>query len=107
MTKENRGWANWEDWFEKKQLSLPKPNYRSFDNYVYLLEAAAAGHGLALGWNGLIDRHLESGTLVQVQDHYMQFDKTFFAVLTEKGKQHPKRAQCLSFLAGAISISSE
>lgn len=36
------------------------------NTYSLVVEAAVAGQGLALGWRGLIDAHLERGTLVAV-----------------------------------------
>ncbi len=52
-------------------------------NYVYLLEATAAGRGLALGWRGLIERYLEVGTLgSSLFETEPAFDAPLYAVLT-------------------------
>lgn len=32
---------------------------RRFGNYIYLLEAACNGQGVAIGWSGLVDDYLE------------------------------------------------
>ncbi len=63
LTKQNRGWATWDDWFAKAEAAGLSPEFIGIDNYVYLLEACTAGRGIALGWQGLIERHLDSGAL--------------------------------------------
>lgn len=97
LTKENRGWATWEDWFESRGEAMPESPLIHFDNYVYLLEAATAGRGLALGWRGLIERHLENGALIPVRDDYATFDRALHAVLTPAGRQKPAARRCLAF----------
>ena len=55
IDRDNMGWATWEDWFERMRIDL-SPAYISYYNYIYLLEAAATGAGIALGWQGLIEK---------------------------------------------------
>ena len=98
LTKPNIGWSTWEHWFARSAIPLQSPNYIGFDNYVYLLEAAAAGRGLALGWQGFVDRHLESGTLVGLSGHFLPFDRALYAILTETGRTRPAARKCLAFL---------
>ena len=50
MTKQNQGWVNWEDWFARQKLNTFAPRFISFDNYVYLLEAAVSARELP--WDG-------------------------------------------------------
>ena len=47
---------------------------RYFD-YVFLLEDAVAGTGLALGWRRLVERHLELGALVAVRNGFVEVDR--------------------------------
>lgn len=67
-------------------------------NYVYLLEAAAAGKGIGLAWRNLIERHLEEGMLVTLAEDYVEFDKGLFGILTDKGLSNPLAEKCLDFL---------
>lgn len=99
LSKRNYGWATWDDWFEQNGLPGFQAEYQYFNNYVYLLEAAAAGKGIALGWRGLIDRHLESGVLVDTGLEYMESDRAIHAVLTEFGRDKPLARMCLSCLS--------
>lgn len=95
LSKHNYGWASWDDWFAQQGRPAQTPSYQYFNNYVYLLEAAAAGKGLALGWRGLVDRHIESGVLVELGDDYIEFDRAIHAVLTEHGRGKPLARHCL------------
>ena len=100
LSKRNQGWATWEDWFNAARAAVPTPRFRRFDNYVYLLEAAAGGRGLALGWQGLIERHLEAKTLVPVTKSYLSFDRALYAVPTARGRNRQAVTTCLEFLSG-------
>ncbi len=63
----NYGWLTWGDWFERQSVDAPDlSSARRFGNYVYLLEAACAGAGVALAWRGLADAYIELGRLQPV-----------------------------------------
>jgi len=79
--------ATWHDWFDSVGYPSPRPRYVGIEDYVYLLEAAVAGEGLALGWRHLVDRYLEAGSLIAVADRYVEFDRSCFARLTERGRR--------------------
>jgi LysR family glycine cleavage system transcriptional activator len=98
LSKHNYGWATWQDWFEACDHEFAQPDYTYFGNYVYLLEAAAAGRGLALEWRGLVDRHLQNGVLAPVIEDYASFDRGIYAVLTARGRGHPLAQQFMDCL---------
>ena len=99
LSKDNYGWATWDEWFERHKVGTTRPPYQYFNNYVYLLEAAAGGKGIALGWRGLVDRHIESGVLVEVGPDYIEFERAIHAVLTDYGRGKPLARRCLECLA--------
>lgn len=99
LSKPNRGWATWDDWFEQAGGRPANPSFIDFDNYVYLLEAAAAGKGLALGWRGLVDRHLTDGSLVPVVEAEQHSDNALFALLTPRGQTIENAVTCVRNLA--------
>ena len=113
ITRPNEGWASWEDWFEAVGRPQHPPRYIGFDSYAYVLEAAAAGQGIALGWRHFIDRYIEKGALVALADRFVEFDNRYCGVLTNKGRGNPDAHKCLKFLersakfqsAGAIQTS--
>ena len=97
LLRPNEGWASWEDWFAVAGRPDATPRRLGFDSYTYVLEAAAAGHGIALGWRGFIERSLEAGTLVTLGDGFVEFDSAYYGVLTEKGRRKPLARRCLAF----------
>lgn len=101
LTRRNRGWASWADWFARFGEPDGACPRLGFDNYVYLLEAAAAGRGLALGWRGLIDRYLDNGNLVVATQQWADFERPLYARLTARGRMRPAARACLRHLAGA------
>jgi DNA-binding transcriptional LysR family regulator len=57
-----QGWADWE---QRRGVRLPPaPVDREFDHYFYLLEAAIAGLGVAIGPWPFVARELDAGRLV-------------------------------------------
>jgi LysR family glycine cleavage system transcriptional activator len=97
LVRPNEGWASWEDWFAVAGRPAGKPRRLGLDSYTYVLEAAAAGNGIALGWRHYIERFLEAGTLVALGDGFVELDGAFFGVLTEKGRRKPLAHRCLAF----------
>ena len=103
MASPNRGWASWDDWFRSHAVSSPEPARVQFDSYVYLLEACAAGRGLALSARGMADSYLSNGRLVEAYDDYMTYDRGFYAVLTQRGRGRAAARRCLKALQEFIS----
>ncbi len=98
LSKQNRGWATWDDWFETQGVRFDPQTYTRFDNYVYLLEAATDGRGLALGWQGLIERHLDNQSLVTLGDAFIESERAIYAVLTPRGQSSQAAKACLRYL---------
>ena len=97
LLRPNEGWASWEDWFTVAGRPDREPRRLGLDSYTYVLEAAAAGHGIALGWRHFIERSLEAGALVALGDGFVEFDNAYYGVLTEKGRRKPLARRCLAF----------
>ncbi len=74
-------WVDWHQWLAKKNIPVPK-NMRSlgFNSLPLLIQAACAGQGIALGWDRLLDRQLESGELVQPLDMSLRTGRGYFLV---------------------------
>lgn len=103
LSKNNFGWAKWQDWFAAVGADMPAPPADTFDNYVYLLEAARSGAGLALGWKGFVDRYLEMGTLAAIPRPWLRREPKLIARLTRKGTNNRNAEKCLTFLSGLFS----
>ena len=107
LLRPNEGWAEWEDWFAVAGRPQGTLRRLGLDSYTYVLEAAAAGNGVALGWRHLIEQYLAAGALVALGDGFVEFDRSYFAVLTDKGRRNPLAQKCLPLLeAGAGSRQS-
>ena len=97
LLRPNEGWGTWEDWFALAGHPPGALRRLGLDTYTYVLEAAAAGNGVALGWRHYIERFLEAGTLVALGDGFVEFDGAYYGVLTEKGRRKPLARRCLDF----------
>ncbi len=87
LSKRNFGWASWPGWLSHHDLGEPmSATQRRFSSYVYLLEAASDGAGVALGWSGLCDRYIEQGRLVAPFDVTHSPGGAFRAVLNRTGQ---------------------
>ena len=96
-TRPNDGWATWNDWFAVTGRPRRRPTFLGIESYAYVLEAAAAGRGLALGWKGYIEQHLAAGSLVAMGEDFTEFDRFCFCALTEKGQSKALAHECLAF----------
>lgn len=100
VTSRNTGWPSWGDWFRLAGRPDPEPVGEGFDSYLYVLEAAAAGRGIALGLRNFVDSHVATGALVPLADGFLETGRCLYAVLTEKGRRQPAARQCLAVLGG-------
>lgn len=102
MSLPNRGWATWHDWFRSNDAEVSSPVLHQFDNYIYLLEACAAGQGLALGARHVVESYLSAGRLVQAHEDYINYERGFYAVLSERGRTRNAPRKCLDALTQLI-----
>ena len=93
----NQGWVTWTDWYSGSEQPFPPLRHESFDTYIQVLEAAAAGCGIALGWRACIGQYLGTGALVMLDDDFVHFNGRLLAVLTAKGRKNPVALKCLEF----------
>ena len=98
LKKENQSWIDWKDWQESCPATQTWREGETFDNYVYLLEAAVQGAGLALGWSGFVNRYLETGALVKLDGPWLNTGTALYARLTRFGQQSDTAKRCLKFL---------
>jgi DNA-binding transcriptional LysR family regulator len=58
-------WLTWAGWFSRHGIGRPRRSGElGLNTYEFVVQAALAGQGVALGWRPLIDPHLASGALV-------------------------------------------
>ena len=93
----SEGRVSWDDWFMQAGHPRRRPRFLRLDNYIYVLEAAAAGRGVALGCRGLLEQSLASGALVALEEGFVEFDSHCYCALTAKGQGKPLAHECLAF----------
>ena len=78
MDERDPRWLNWHQWCENAGLETPVRSTRfNYNNYPLLLNAAAEGNGLALGWAGLVESVLEEGTLLRLEPTVERRDRGY------------------------------
>ncbi len=59
-------WMTWRVWLTENGVDLATEHHgMTINHYPLVLQAAAAGHGIALGWRYLVDDYLADGRLVR------------------------------------------
>ena len=99
MAPRGQPWATWAIWFRAQDCDTPRGPLEVYDNYHFLLEAAARGEGMALGWNGYVNTYLEDRRLVKVRDDWLRSLIGLYAVLTPDGCINRNAGYCLDRLA--------
>jgi DNA-binding transcriptional LysR family regulator len=66
LAETRRDWMTWSDFLMANGVSRPPAPKAVFDSYAIAIEAARLGQGLLLGWNLVIERHLNDGSLRQI-----------------------------------------
>ena len=89
VSKTNEGWSSWEDWFRVSGRPEHPPRFFGFDDYLSVLEASAAGIGIALGWRHYIERLLETEVLIELCDGFVEMDNYYYCVITPEGRKNP------------------
>ncbi len=65
-------WLTWTDWFVDAGANYHTPHLALRTNsYQLLMQSAVMGHGVALGWESLLERELASGRLQRALPHRM------------------------------------
>ena len=95
-------WATWNTWFDAHCGPPPDAPVERIGNYQYLLNAAANGGGIALGWNGFVNSDLETGRLVKIRDDWKRTGVSLYAVLTRTGCRNPYGKRCLALLGDGL-----
>ena len=88
MDERNARWLDWGRWCALAGLETPPRSSRfHYNNYPLVLNSAAEGSGLALGWSGLVESMIEEGTLVCMEPVIERPGHGYIL-----GARHPDRA---------------
>ncbi|WP_260579436.1 LysR substrate-binding domain-containing protein [Vreelandella populi] len=88
-------WLEWDGWFSAMGcFNITAAEHAVFDSYPLLLQAAVAGHGIALGWRRTTQRMIENGELIRpVAESLSQRDA--IALYTRQGAPHRPGSEAL------------
>jgi DNA-binding transcriptional LysR family regulator len=77
---EQKRWYSWKTWFAALGQNVREDKLKTIrlDDYSLIIEAALAGRGIALGWNGLLDSLLSNGSLVRVTNELAQSSRGYY-----------------------------
>lgn len=74
-------WMTWQEWAQLQGLPGDgEPQSLTLGNYPLLIQAAVAGHGIALGWRPLVDALLRDGQLVSLPVPPLSTRRGYFLV---------------------------
>ncbi|WP_082049596.1 LysR substrate-binding domain-containing protein [Thalassospira sp. HJ] len=74
-------WLTWESWLADHGITRkPAQGDLGLNTYGFVIQAALAEQGVALGWRGLIDHHIEQGSLVAVGSEVSRPDRGYWVV---------------------------
>ncbi|MEL6977257.1 MAG: LysR family transcriptional regulator [Pseudomonadota bacterium] len=74
-----------------------------FDNYVLVVNAALAGQGACLSWDGLLDEFLDSGSLLRLGDAQSTSDQGYFITIAADEPPGSEARAVAEWLAAATT----
>ncbi len=85
-------WHNWESWLEQQGVrKSTRTTAVGLSNYSLVIQAAIRNQGLALGWKGLIEEHLEQNDLVIAWPQSVRSDRSYCLQQRDDASPHVKK----------------
>lgn len=81
--------CNWRSWMEDQGLHWDNPPVTYANTYTVALAAAAAGGGLALGHDAVVQGYLEAGRLHAPFAHRAPMQEAYYLLLSPQAEQIP------------------
>lgn len=74
-------WHDWPSWFRSVRMKMPdRVRVLDFSSYAMAINAALAGRGVCLCWDGVLDDFLGTGALVRLESPAAQSARGYFAM---------------------------
>lgn len=100
----DRSWYVWSDWFSRAHIAARQVQPAlSVRHFTEALQAARAGHGIALGWGLLVQGYLDDGSLVRLGNAVVEAEGRYNVLLPVRRTLHPLRDVFVEWLAGSLS----
>ena len=99
-------WMNWTTWLKSQGMNSPQSVRQTIVNtYPLAIQAAVDGLGVALGWQHLVDRYLDTGTLLcPLGDNHVKTSDGYYLLVPKNAKSSKERDIVRNWL---LQISKE
>lgn len=102
LRKEGQNCMTWTEWLRAaRSKEAPSEPVQIYNNYVYLLDAACEGKGLALGWRRYVDGYLKDGRLVEPLAKRVRASRGCYIQIVPHGRENPLAAKAIEWLCAA------
>ena len=98
----NPGWIGWKEWLAAFSTARPGRAVMRLSYYTDVIHAALAGHGIALGWNRLVEDLLRQGRLRRVTDVHMRTRGAYFVVVPSREASKPNADAFVEWLGSRL-----
>lgn len=98
----NPGWIGWKEYLAAFSTARPGRAVMRLSYYTDVIHAALAGHGIALGWNRLVEDLLQQGRLVRVTDAHMRTRGAYFVVVPSREAPKPNADAFVEWLGARL-----
>lgn len=97
--KPSLGGVDWRTWLLRQGINgQPVRRGLRFNSYPMVLQAAEAGHGVALGWSYITDPLLDEGRLVCPVDRSLETRDGYYLCTSKEADQSPGIASFLQWI---------
>ena len=103
----NPGWIGWKEWLAAFAADRPARPMLRLSYYSDVIHAALAGHGIALGWNRLIEDLLAQGRLRRVTDLRLHTRGAYFVVIPNRESPKPNVHAFVAWLRERLATSGD
>ena len=103
----NPGWIGWKEWLAAFAADRPARPMLRLSYYSDVIHAALAGHGIALGWNRLIEDLLAQGRLRRVTDLRLHTRGAYFVVIPNRESPKPNVQAFVAWLRERLATSRD
>jgi len=84
-------WVDWRQWLTETDVVMPDTTKTyAFNSLPLLVQAAARGQGVGLGWRSLVDDYLQDGTLVKPFDRSLKTDRGYYVIKRANVRMSPE-----------------
>lgn len=98
----NPGWIGWKEWLAAFAAGRPARPMLRLSYYSDVIHAALAGHGIALGWNCLVEDLLQQGRLRRVTNVHLHTRGAYFVVVPRRETVKPHATAFVEWLASRL-----